>query len=157
VVRKRKIWNTFSIITYLYTQDCHDSVTQNSQGEFVSLDSYPDYRTFFQLFYWTLYLCHLIHCISQPVKCSCKILELRTSKWHSRCDILEFRIFKWYSRCDILGFLSDIHVVDETFYFYILLNSTVYSALEDTQSDFIGFNSRLWNCAILISGCMLCT
>jgi hypothetical protein len=43
--------STVLIITYLYTQDCHDSAIQNSQGEFVSLDSYPDYRTFFQLFY----------------------------------------------------------------------------------------------------------
>jgi hypothetical protein len=39
------------IITYLYTQDCHNSVIQNSQEEFVSLDSYPDYRMFFQLLY----------------------------------------------------------------------------------------------------------
>ena len=64
--------STVLIITYLYTQDCHDSVTQNSQGEFVSLDSYPDCRTFFQLLYWILYLCHLIHYLT-----ACKMVHLK--------------------------------------------------------------------------------
>jgi hypothetical protein len=37
------------IITYLYTQDCHNSAIQNSQEEFVSLDSYPGADPGFQV------------------------------------------------------------------------------------------------------------
>ena len=66
-----------TVLTCLHTQDCHYSAIQNSQGEFVSIDSYPDYRTLFQLIYWALYLCHLVHSLI-----ACTMVH-----WRRKCSI----------------------------------------------------------------------